>query len=143
MNWPAKLASIEGASEDQKQLIYSAMDTLNSQMGETVLSKEGDGYPIHIKIVPPSSENPLRVGYAVSTDEQCRIELLNRLFDAAYYLSLLVSVFVHENAHCAGLAHVSTSNEVMSRSAIPFTSYSNSALSRFTHDFLGAITLQE
>lgn len=140
MEWPAKVASIEGASERQRQLILDAIETVNTQVGTPVLTLDGDGYPIHIRIVPPSPQNPLRVGYAVSSTTECRVELLNRLFDENYYLDLLVSVFAHEAGHCAGLEHVQPSNEVMSRSAIPFNSYSPGALSRFANELRAAIT---
>jgi len=89
-----------------------------------------DPYPIIIRRVPANPDQPNRAGYAIMKNDLCEIELSEFLFDKDYE-ETLQSVLWHEIGHCAGLAHVEESNELMSRTTSSFGRYSNSAIERF------------
>jgi len=137
--WPARIAKIEGFSEQQLQELGLTIDELNTEAGQPVIIRENDplAYPITLRIVSSTPESPKRVGYAVLRETHCEIEIDERAFELSDG-NFLKSIVWHELGHCAGLDHNNDQFSVMYFTTAPFETYSNEALDSFVGDFINS-----
>ena len=80
--WPARIVSLEGFSQEQLQAVEGAVEYVNAGAGKQIVHSDdgGTGYPIHLKFVEPDPANTSRAGLAIVESEQCTIELSSIIF---------------------------------------------------------------
>lgn len=130
--WPATVVSQSNFSEEQWKDVTNAIEFLNEGANSNLVSLDtsAEGYPIHFKLVPISTENRKRAGYAIVSSDECTIELTETIF-RSNNKDLIIPVVDHELGHCAGLDHTSGEGDIMSPTAVKLNEYSSEAIDRF------------
>lgn len=137
-HWPAKITAFDGLTADQQTELRQYIQDLNTRAGQTIVTESGDGFPIHVTVVPAPASQPQRAGYSILSDDNCEIQLSSFMLTTTRQ-DYLESVFVHELGHCGGLGHTAQVGSVMYPTTARWDSYSQQQLSSFVTSFMDSI----
>jgi hypothetical protein len=143
--WPASIISIQNMTDAQKTAVIEAIHEMNTHANmQMIIDSESstngptDGvisYPITISLVPVSTSDPNRAGYATVQSDRCDVQLSAELF-APDRQGFVKPVVWHELGHCAGLLHVATQGEIMYPTSASMEQYTADAIQRFFKNIL-------
>lgn len=137
-HWPARITAFDGLTSEQQAELRQYIDDLNTRAGQSVVTLEGDGFPIHVSVVPTPANQPQRAGYSILSDDGCEIQISTFMLTDAR-ADYLKSVFLHEIGHCAGMGHTNTVGSVMYPTTARWATYSQHQISDFVTSFVNSI----
>lgn len=157
LQWPAHVDSMEGFSDSETSKMKQYITSLNGSLGDNAVLVDGNqGSAITIKLVTdfssstsgtatsdqmPASTGLMIAGRATLTDGHCTIEI-GKFIAEDNTKDYFQPVLWHELGHCAGLVHVSDSQQIMSPTTLTWETYSKDELSTFISSFVGSAGLK-
>ena len=145
---PSHILGLENLPPEQQELLKKAVDEFNTRSGKQLLAfEDSGGLPIHVEKTPSADiegiepSQPLRLGYAVLSASDCKIQISEKIFksDTKEYYTL---VQWHEFGHCFGLGHEPDPKAIMHTTNHPLNFYSPEAVQSFFHRLIGSVDLR-
>ena len=137
-----QISGLSSLSPEKREIVNLGITQFNELVGEEVVSESPGGYPLSLEVhslgimnsIEPAIQGlEIRNGYATANPKGCVIKLLGDILNKRN-IGTAVTVVMHEIAHCAGLNHTDTTDDLMSARTLPYSALTPDAIKRFTRD---------
>lgn len=136
-SWPAKIEIDTDSSIFDRYEVISSVRSLNKFVGFEAVKFNNltNRFPYSIIVKFAKLDQGNRAGLAAMYRDMCYITI----YPVALENNLIKIVMWHEIAHCAGLLHVESKNQIMSTGVLHFSKYGEQELMFFRNQLTSVL----